>query len=123
MVLMSLTISFTKPLALQHPIALAPMGGSTDGALAAAVSNGGGLSLVGGSRSDREWLQRELALVTRQTAGPWGVRRSQLPRHRAAARRRPRRDTPGALVLGPAPILGRGWCGCLRVPRERPNRP
>jgi nitronate monooxygenase len=49
------------------------MGGCAGGALAAAVSNGGGLGLVGGGRGDREWLQRELALVTEQTARPWGV--------------------------------------------------
>lgn len=71
--LMSLTTAFTKSLALRHPIALAPMGGSAGGALAAAVSNGGGLGLVGGGRGDREWLRRELALVTERTAGPWGV--------------------------------------------------
>jgi nitronate monooxygenase len=68
-----LTTAFTKSLALQHPIALAPMGGCAGGALAAAVSNGGGLGLVGGGRGDREWLERELALVTKQIVRPWGV--------------------------------------------------
>jgi len=48
---------------LQHPIALAPMGGMSGGALAAAVSNGGGLGLVGGGRGDRGWLERELEIV------------------------------------------------------------
>ncbi|MGB9280906.1 MAG: nitronate monooxygenase [Pseudonocardiaceae bacterium] len=43
------------------------------GALAAAVSNGGGLGLVGGARGDRDWLERELALAAEQTTKPWGV--------------------------------------------------
>ena len=71
--LMALTTAFTASLGLRHPIALAPMGGSAGGALAAAVSGGGGLGLVGGGRGDRAWLERELALVSEQTTGPWGV--------------------------------------------------
>lgn len=50
-----------------------PDGGSAGGALAAAVSNGGGLGLLGGGRGDRGWLDRELATVTARTAKPWGV--------------------------------------------------
>jgi nitronate monooxygenase len=70
---MSLRTAFTERFGIRHPIALAPMGGSAGGALAAAVSNGGGLGLVGGGRGDREWLARELALVVEQTCAPWGV--------------------------------------------------
>jgi nitronate monooxygenase len=70
---MALTTTFTRSLALRYPIALAPMGGAAGGALAAAVSNGGGLGLVGGGRGGREWLRRELALVTERTTRPWGV--------------------------------------------------
>jgi len=70
---MTLTTAFTTLMGLRHPIALAPMGGSAGGALAAAVSNGGGLGLVGGGRGDRAWLERELALVTGQTTEPWGI--------------------------------------------------
>ncbi len=47
-----LRTAFTRRLAGGHPIASAPMGGSSGGALAAAVSNGGGLGLVGGGRGD-----------------------------------------------------------------------
>jgi len=68
-----LTTSFTRMFQVDHPIALAPMGGSAGGVLAAAVSNGGGLGLVGAGRSDREWLDRELALVGQHTDRPWGV--------------------------------------------------
>jgi nitronate monooxygenase len=49
------------------------MGGSAGGALTAAVSNGGGLGLLGGGRGDRDWLARELPIVAGGTGGPWGV--------------------------------------------------
>jgi len=39
---MTLSTAFTELFGVRHPIALAPMGGSAGGALAAAVSNGGG---------------------------------------------------------------------------------
>jgi NAD(P)H-dependent flavin oxidoreductase YrpB (nitropropane dioxygenase family) len=42
-------------------------------ALAAAVSNGGGLGLVGGGSGERTWLERELANVIGSTERPWGV--------------------------------------------------
>lgn len=70
---MSLRTAFTKLVSVQHPIVLAPMGGSAGGVLAAAVSNGGGLGLVGGGRGDRDWLDRELAIVAERTDKPWGV--------------------------------------------------
>jgi len=46
------------------------MGGTAGGALAAAVSHGGGLGLVGGG--DREWLARELPIAA-DSGRPWGV--------------------------------------------------
>jgi nitronate monooxygenase len=55
------------------PIASAPMGGSAGGALAAAVSNGGGYGMVGGGRGEPAWVTRELAIVAKQTDRPWGV--------------------------------------------------
>jgi nitronate monooxygenase len=70
MVAMTLRTPFTEFFSLRHPIALAPMGGSAGGALAAAVSNGGGLGLVGGGRGDPGWLDRELPIVAAGTAGP-----------------------------------------------------
>jgi nitronate monooxygenase len=60
-------------MSIEHPIALAPMGGSAGGALAAAVSNGGGFGLVGGARGNRDWLERELAIATERTGKPWGI--------------------------------------------------
>ncbi|MGH8798019.1 MAG: nitronate monooxygenase, partial [Caldimonas sp.] len=38
----------TEMFGLRHPIVLGPMGGVSGGALAAAVSNAGGLGMVGG---------------------------------------------------------------------------
>jgi nitronate monooxygenase len=70
---MSLLTSVTELFGIEHPIVLAPMGGASGGALAAAVSNGGGLGLVGGGRSDQDWLDRELAIVSAETDRPWGV--------------------------------------------------
>ncbi|MGD0685944.1 MAG: nitronate monooxygenase [Streptosporangiaceae bacterium] len=70
---MALSTAFTKLFSLRHPIALAPMGGSAGGALAAAVSNGGGLGLLGGGSGDPDWLARELPIVADGTDKPWGV--------------------------------------------------
>lgn len=70
---MTLSTAFTELLGVTHPIALAPMGGSAGGALAAAVSRGGGLGLLGAGNGDRGWLDREVAIVTAGTANPWGI--------------------------------------------------
>jgi nitronate monooxygenase len=70
---MPLRTAFTEMFAIQHPIALAPMGEGAGGALAAAVSNAGGLGLLGGGNGDRDWLARELPLVADVASGPWGV--------------------------------------------------
>lgn len=63
----------TDMFALGAPIVLAPMGAVSGGVLAAAVSNAGGLGLVGGGYGDAQWLARELALVKEGTRKPWGV--------------------------------------------------
>lgn len=70
---MTLSTAFTELLGVTHPIALAPMGGSAGGALAAAVSRGGGLGLLGAGNGDRGWLDREVAIVRAGTANPWGI--------------------------------------------------
>ncbi|SHL84010.1 Nitronate monooxygenase [Roseovarius marisflavi] len=44
---------------IEHPVLLAPMAGVSGGALAAAVSNAGGLGLIGGGYGDADWLMRE----------------------------------------------------------------
>jgi nitronate monooxygenase len=70
---MALRTAFTELTGVRQPIAAAPMGGSAGGELAAAVSNAGGLGLVGGGQGGREWVERELAIVAARTAEPWGV--------------------------------------------------
>ena len=70
---MSLRSSFTAMLNIKHPIALAPMGGSAGGVLAAAVSNAGGFGLIGVGRGNVEWMDREVALAAAATTKPWGI--------------------------------------------------
>ncbi len=65
--------ALTEMFDLKHPIVLAPMGGVSGGHLAAAVSNAGGLGLVGGGYGDAEWVRMELARVTDEARQPWGV--------------------------------------------------
>ncbi|WP_329240756.1 nitronate monooxygenase [Actinoallomurus sp. NBC_01490] len=70
---MALSTAFTELFGVRHPIALAPMGGSAGGVLAAAVSRGGGLGLLGAGNGARAWLERELPIVAEGTDAPWGV--------------------------------------------------
>ena len=64
---------FTEHFSLAHPIMLAPMGGVSGAALAAAVSEAGGLGMIGGGYGDLQWLRRELEAVAAATRAPWGV--------------------------------------------------
>lgn len=64
---------FTEMLGLTAPVALAPMGGVSGGKLAAAVSEAGGLGLLGAGRESSEWVHRELELLSSRTTRPWGV--------------------------------------------------
>jgi len=70
---MAIRTPFTELFQVAHPLVLAPMGGVSGGALAAAVSEAGGLGLVGGGYGDPRWLERELQLVAGATGKPWGV--------------------------------------------------
>jgi nitronate monooxygenase len=63
----------TETLGLEYPIVLAPMASVSGGRLAAAVSNAGGLGLVGGGYGDHHWLREELSVARAQTERPWGV--------------------------------------------------
>jgi nitronate monooxygenase len=70
---MTLRTAFTERFGITHPIALAPMGSTAGGELAAAVSSGGGLGIVGGGREGTGWIDRELTIVREKTDKPWGV--------------------------------------------------
>jgi nitronate monooxygenase len=62
-------------LGIRAPIISAPMGGVVAGGhLAAAVSEAGGLGLIGGTTSGGEgWLREQIAIVRSLTSGPFGV--------------------------------------------------
>lgn len=64
-----LETKLTKLLDLTAPIMSAPMAGVAGGALAAAVSQAGGLGLIGGGYGVREWLARELDLAGEAQVG------------------------------------------------------
>ena len=58
---MTLTTPLTELLDIRHPVLLAPMEKVSGGALAAAVSNAGGLGLIGGGYGEAEWLEAQFA--------------------------------------------------------------
>ncbi|WP_026344020.1 nitronate monooxygenase family protein [Nocardia sp. BMG111209] len=70
---MTLRTALTEQLGVRYPIVSAPMGGEAGGALAAAVSEGGGFGMIGAGRGDREWLRREAGIARNATGKPWGI--------------------------------------------------
>jgi nitronate monooxygenase len=56
---MAIRTRLTEKLGLEHPIILAPMGVAASGKLAAAVSNAGGLGLVGIGYRGSEWIKEQ----------------------------------------------------------------
>jgi nitronate monooxygenase len=70
---MAIRTALTEMFGLEYPIVLAPMGSVSGGRLAAAVSNAGGLGLVGGGYGDADWLREELPLAKAEAERPWGV--------------------------------------------------
>jgi nitronate monooxygenase len=56
---MAFRTKLTERLQIKHPILLAPMGFVSGGALARAVTEAGGLGLIGLGYGDQEWLDRE----------------------------------------------------------------
>ena len=57
---MHISTPLTERLGIRHPILLAPMDIVADARLAAAVSDAGGLGILGGGYGDERWLTREL---------------------------------------------------------------
>lgn len=56
----SIETALTRLLGIQHPILLAPMGSAAGGKLAAAVTNAGGLGMLGSGYADEKAIRREL---------------------------------------------------------------
>ena len=69
----------TERFGLDHPVILAPMGSVAGGRLAAAVSEAGGLGLLGGGYGDEGWLQEQLAAAGSERIGcgfiTWSLRK------------------------------------------------
>ncbi len=58
---------------IENPIVSAPMAGGAGGELAAAVSEAGGLGLIGAMGRDAAWLKSQIRLVRERTRRPFGV--------------------------------------------------
>lgn len=90
-----LTTAFTSLFGTTTPLALAPMGGAAGGALAAAVSNGGGLGLLGAGRADDPaWLEHELDVLCRGRGG----HRAPSSRTSSKPATRHSRNSPGSVI-------------------------
>ena len=57
---MGLTTRLTELFGIEQPVVLAPMALVSGGRLAAAVTQAGGLGLIGGGYADAEWLQTQI---------------------------------------------------------------
>ncbi len=55
-----ISTALTRLLGIEHPILLAPMGSAAGGRLAAAVSNAGGLGMIGSGYANADTIRREL---------------------------------------------------------------
>ncbi len=69
----------TALLGIEHPIISAPMAFAGGGRLAAAVTEAGGLGLIGGGYGDPDWLEREFAAARNARIGcgfiTWSLQR------------------------------------------------
>lgn len=66
---MRLQTRLTERLDIEHPILLAPMGVMAGGKLAAAVSNAGGLGIIGGGYGDADWLDQQFTAAGNARVG------------------------------------------------------
>lgn len=105
---MTLRTRLTEKLGIAHPILLAPMGGIAGGRLAAAVSEAGGLGLIGGGYGDDAWLDREFAAAGNRRVGcgfiTWSLAKNPALLDRVLA------HAPAALMLSfgdPQPFAAR----------------
>ncbi len=110
---MSAWTDFARRLGIEHPLLLAPMaGGPGTPALAAAVSEAGGLGAVGAAYLAPEALAAEIADVRRRTRRPFAV-------NLFVPGTTPGADDPGPMLA----LLGR-WHGELGLtPPQRPAPP
>ncbi|MES2959504.1 MAG: nitronate monooxygenase [Pseudomonadota bacterium] len=94
---MRLKTRLTDRLGIEHPILLAPMGVMSGGRLAAAVSEAGGLGIIGGGYGDADWLERQFAAAGDSRVGcgfiTWSMARDPALLDQVLAKR------PAALML------------------------
>src|SRR5215469_16302365 len=94
---MRLKTRMTEKLAIDHPILVAPMNVMAGGRLAAAVSEAGGLGLIGGGYGDADWLDLQFASAGEARVGcgfiTWSMARAPELLDQVLAKR------PAALML------------------------
>jgi hypothetical protein len=95
-------------LGIKHPILLAPMGGASGGKLAAAVSDAGGLGMIGGAYGVPDVLEREFGAAGNTQVGcgfiTWALA------HRPEALDQAISQAPAAIMLSfgdAGPFLGK----------------
>ncbi len=66
---MAIATRLTQRLGIAHPILSAPMAFAAGGALAAAVSNAGGLGFIGGGYGDEPWLETQFRAAGNASVG------------------------------------------------------
>ncbi len=100
--------TLTRLLGIEHPILLAPMGSAAGGRLAAAVTNAGGLGLVGSGYASADTIRKELAEAGNARVGigfiTWALEKHPAALDVALDAR------PAAVMLSfgdPAPFTGR----------------
>lgn len=105
---MSLNTRLTEYFGIRHPVLLAPMGVMAGGQLAAAVSDAGGLGLIGGGYGDAVWLEKQFDAAGNSRVGcgliSWSLATKQNLLDLVLARR------PAALMFSfgsPAPFARR----------------
>lgn len=90
----TLSTRLTRTFDLRHPVVSAPMAFAAGGALAAAVSDAGGLGLIGGGYGDSTWLEEQFEAAAGARVGvgfiTWSLRKSpslltDVLKHRPAA--------------------------------------
>ena len=91
----------TEMLGIEHPVLLAPMNVIAGGKLAAAVSNAGGLGIIGGGYGDADWLEQQFAAAGNARVGcgfiTWSMARDPTLLDQVLAKR------PAALMLSFGP--------------------
>jgi nitronate monooxygenase len=94
---MSFRTPLTELFGLKHPIVLAPMGATSGGALAAAVTRAGGLGLLGPGYLGEDWIEREFDAAGNTRVGigfiTWDLAKSPRRLDAALARK------PSAVML------------------------